>query len=120
MDFATWQQGQDVRERIAGAPIGVLVAAWVHDHRHGWIVASGRMITKRLFDDDGEYGEIEIVTIKNFFYRVPFSRVIWVKTGNFWPSFVMDHFRKVKASLEEKRWKRGGENANLHSCRKLC
>lgn len=116
MDFKTWQQGQDVWAYIVSAPIGVLVAAWVYDRRYGWVVASGRMITKQFFDAEHTEGEIEIATIKNSFYRVPFSRVIWVKTGNFWPSFVMDHFRKVKAQLAEKRQKGRSKNANLHGC----
>lgn len=96
LDFTTWQQTADVVDYVVTVPLGVIIAAWVHDCRHGWIVATGRLIKRCFFGGGFDSGEIAIATISGAVYRLPFDHVIWVKTGKYWPAFVMDHFRAIK------------------------
>lgn len=102
MDFESWEQSDKVWPYIATAPIGVLVAAWVK-LRGEWRVVTGKLVDRVFYNPEHTDGVLSISTIKGSTFDIPFDNIIWIKTGSFWPRYLMDHFRMVKEERQKQR-----------------
>ena len=104
MNHESWKQSDKVWPYIVTAPIGVLVAAWIK-LRGTWCVVTGKLIDVIPYNPEHTEGYLRIETIKGSQFEIPFDEVIWIKTGSYWPRYLMDHFRLVKAERQQRKEK---------------
>lgn len=104
MNHESWEQSDKVWPYIITAPIGVLVAAWVK-LRGEWRVVTGKLTDVIPYNPEHTEGYLCIETIKGSQFEIPFDEVIWIKTGSYWPRYLMDHFRLVKAERRQRKEK---------------
>lgn len=102
MDFESWEQSSEIKPYVTTAPIGVLVAAWVK-LRGQWRVITGKLVERFFEVGSSSNGKLRLSTIKGSVFDIPFDNIIWVKTGSFWPRYLMDHFRMVKAERQKQK-----------------
>lgn len=104
MNHESWKQSDKVWPYIISAPMGVLAAAWVK-LRGEWRVVTGKLTDRVFYNPEHTDGVLSISTIKGSTFDIPFNNIIWIKTGSFWPRYLMDHFRLVKAERQQRKEK---------------
>ena len=102
MNHESWKQSENVWPYIITASVGVLVAAWIK-LRGEWRVVTGKLIDRVPYNPEHTNGIVSISTINGSVFDIPFDEVIWVKTGSFWPRYLMDHFRMIKAERQQQK-----------------
>lgn len=92
----TEEQADKVIEYAITCPLGTLCAFWVGTGGRG-----GRLWlrTAKLADRTPAYTVMECLDGKRL--RAHYEDVVWVKTGKYWPKFVMEIFAQQKADFAE-------------------
>lgn len=89
----TPEQVEMVARYALTCPLGTLCAFFVDGRRGRWVR------TAKLIDRNSAFAIVECLDGKKL--KVYIEDFIWIKTGRFWPSFLMNIFAAQKANFVE-------------------
>ena len=85
---------------IVDADIGVIVAFRLNFDSKAKVSLT-KVISGKILENDNENEQYVVETRNGLKYGVPYSAVIWVKTGNRWPRGVYEEMKQGSVEVKE-------------------